>query len=419
MYIFTINATDAFGNKKAVQIKAENPNSAIKLLKEEGFRAVTDDITDIKKDSFLAKLQEIDFDKYFSRVSQKDILRLIKMIGNSIRRGRTLKDTLNFVGENEDSKALKNVIIQLRDRMDKPFVSQVEIFGTLPQHFDEEFLGIIEAGETSSNIGEYLIDYVEEKKKQMALSQKFNNVLISRGMTFLMVIGVALVVILFVIPQFQQLFGDKMEIPWAMNILLQTSEIAKKYGIYIAVALVLSITTVSYLIMNNKSVRWWWHDFLLHMPVLGKTLRTFYTAQFAYLLSTLLTKNVNIIKSMDIIITQTKNVCMVTTYKNLVKGMQGGDDLFSSIIKENEEGRDYLISSIVQAAKLGGETASLGSTLLDVRNDLDELFVMRLERAIKGFSMIFYAIIIACAVFIAYSIGGAIMAFYENAQNLI
>jgi len=110
---------------------------------------------------------------------------------------------------------------------------------------------------------------------------------------------------------------------------------------------------------------------------------------------------------------------MQSTFQNLIKDMKGGDGLFTAITKENEAGRNYLVPSIVQAAKIGGEVASLGETLLDVRNDLNELFVIRLERSIKGFSIIFYIFILFCAVFIAYGIGSAIMAFYQNAQNLI
>ena len=110
---------------------------------------------------------------------------------------------------------------------------------------------------------------------------------------------------------------------------------------------------------------------------------------------------------------------MVATYKNIIQSMQGGDDLFSAIIKESEGRRSYMISSIVQAAKVGSETASLGATLMDVRNDLDEILINRIERAIKFFSIIFYIIIIGMSVFIAYAIGSAIIVFYNNAQNLI
>lgn len=419
MYIFTITASDAFGNKKKLEIKSNTPEEAILILKEEGFRAETNDITDARRDSIWTKLQSIDFISKFSQVPRKDIMRLVKMIGNSISRGRTLKSTLEFIGENEDSKSLKKVIQKLVERMEKPFASQVEVFSIYPQYFDEEFLGIIEAGETSSNLGEYLKDYVTEKKKQMALSEKFKSVLIKRVSTLIMVCAVAVVVVIFVIPQFKALFGEELKIPWAMNSLLKASDFFVAYGIYILITIGLSTASFYYFTTTNKKMRWWWHDFILHMPILGKTLRTFYTAQFSYLLSTLLTKSVDIIKSMEIIIKQSKNVCMVKTYENIVIGMQGGDDLFEAIIKENEVGNDYLIPTIVQAAKVGGATASLGETLMDVRNDLDELFVIRLERAIKGFSIIFYAIIILFAVFIAYAIGSAIITFYNNAQNLV
>ena len=235
MYIFTIKAKDAFGQSKYVEIKALTPEDALKSLKSEGYRAKIKDIDGVRRDSWFSKLQQINWSSYFSRVSQKDILRLIKMVGNSLKRGRTTKESLEFIGENEDNRALKNVIVQLKERMEKPFASQVEVFAILPKYFDEEFLGIIQAGETSSNIGDYLTDYVEEKKKQMELIQKFKSVLTARVITLLMIIAVAIVVVAFVIPQFKQLFGEKMEIPWAMGVLLNLSSFFKSFGIYLII----------------------------------------------------------------------------------------------------------------------------------------------------------------------------------------
>ncbi len=419
MYIFTIKASDAFGNKKTLEIKAESSEKAISLLKDEGYHAQISDILDARKDSILNKLGSLKlFDRLF-QVPQKDIQRLIKMIGNSLSRGKTVKSTLEFIGENEDNKTLKALINRLIENMEKPFTSQVEIFAPFPKYFDEEFLGIIEAGETSSNLGEYLVDYTKEKKKQAEMNEGFKGILMRRVLTLIMVLVVAIVVVAFVIPQFKALFGEKLAMPWAMAVLMNLSNFILKYGIYIVIVVTAIVITASYLVMNNQKVRWWWHDFLLSAPVMGKTLKTYYTAQFSYFLSTLLTKNVDIIKAMNIVIKQTSNVCMVATYKSIIHSMQGGDDLFSAIIKESELGRSYMISSIVQAAKVGSETASLGATLMDVRNDLDEILSIRMERAIKAFSIVFYAIIIAMAVFIAYAIGSAIVVFYNNAQNLI
>jgi len=419
MYIFTIKAADAFGNRKTLEIRAESSEKAISILEGEGYHAQNSDIIDAKRDSLMAKLASLKIIERFTRVPQKDVQRLIKMIGNSLSRGKTLKTTLEFIGENEDSKALKGLKDSLIENMEKPFTSQVEVFAPFPKYFDEEFLGIIEAGETSSNLGEYLVEYTKEKKKQAEMNEAFKGILMRRALTFIMVLTVGIVVVAFVIPQFKALFGEKLDMPWAMAILMNLSAFILKYGIYVVVAVTATTITASYLIMTNQKVRWWWHDFLLNAPVMGRTLKTYYTAQFSYFLSTLLTKNVDIIKSMKIVIKQTNNVCMVATYKSIIHSMQGGDDLFSAIIKESELGRSYMISSIVQAAKVGSETASLGATLMDVRNDLDEILTIRMERAIKSFSIVFYAIIVAMAVFIAYAIASAIVVFYNNAQNLI
>lgn len=419
MYVFLVKVRDAFGNFKQVEVKAKTPQEALIVLENEGFHAQLKDILKARKDSVWGNLSKMDFSKLTSGVSQKDVLRLVKIIGNSLNRGRTLKATLDFVGENEDSKPLRKLIEDMRAQMDKPFSSQIEIFSAFPRYFDEEFLGIIEAGETSSNLGQYLLDYVEEKRKQIALGSKFRGVLMARLTTFVIVLLVAVIVVLFVIPQFRVLFGEKLEIPWAMQFLMNLSDFFIRFGLYILIFVGLGIATFYYLVVNNPKIRWRWHDFLLHMPLLGKTLRTYYTAQFTYLLSTLLTKSVDIIKSMNIIIRQSHNVCIKKTCQNIIVSMQGGDDLFRAIIKEHEAGRDYLVAAIVQAAKVGSATASLGATLMDVRNDLEELFTNRLERAIKVFSIVFYFLIVAFAVFLAYAIASAILVFYQNAQSLI
>lgn len=419
MYIFTIKASDAFGHSKTLEIEAQTSAQALTLLKTEGFYAQLSDIISARKNSIFDKLKAFDWESLFLRVSKKDLHRLIKLIGHSLVRGKTLKHTLEFITENEDSKAVKKLVDRLILQMEKPFTSQVEIFGAFPKYFDEEFLGIIEAGETSSNLGEYLVDYSQEKKKQEAARQHFSNLLMKRLVTFFMVLGVAVVVVVFVIPQFQGLFGDKLEMPWAMNWLMQVSDFLKAYGLYFLLFLAVLVATFVYLIKQYAKVRWWWDDLLLHLPLVGRTLRTHYTTQFAYLLSTLLTKNVDIVKALNIIIKQTKNVCMLHTYQGIVQAMQSGDDLFSAIVRVSESGKPYLIPSIVQAAKVGSETASLGATLMDVRLDLSELFSMRLERAIKTFSIGFYSLILIMAVFIAYAIGSGIITFYNNAQNLI
>lgn len=419
MYLFVINTIDAFGQKNQVRIQARSTQAALEILRSEGYRASEKDIVKRERNSLWNRLKKIDFESKFSRVPKKDILRLVKMIGNSLSRGRTLKESLDFIGENEDNKALKKVVLKMKDKMSDTFSSQTEIFGIYPQYFDEEFLGIIQAGETSSNLGEYLLDYVEEKKKQMVLTNKFHSVLMKRVTTFLMVVVVIVIVVVFVIPQFKALFGEKMEVPWAMGWLLNLSNFFKSYGVYILITMVASISLFIYFDRKNPKFRWWWHDLLLRIPVMGKTLRTFYTAQFSHLLSSLLTKNVDIITSIQIIRRQTRNVCLKQTYQNLIDHMKSGHSLFEGVIKENDAGRDYLISSIVQAAKVGGATASLGATLKDVRMDLEELFEVRLERAIKVFSIIFYAFILGCALFTAYAIGSGILSFYENAQNLV
>jgi len=419
MYTFSIKAMDAFGKQRVLEIKAKNQNLAFSVLRGQGFKVNEKDILNFQKDTFVSRVKIFLISQPLFSASKYDVNRLIKMIGNSLSRGKTLKTSLEFIGENEDNRRLKRLIDSLLEEMKKPFTSQIEVFKKFPHHFEDEFLGIVEAGESSSNLGQYMVDYVKQKEEQAKLNHQFKTVLTKRLITFLTVIAVAMVVVFFVIPQFKSLFGDSLDIPWAMQSLINISSVIKENGLSISFTLLALTSLLIYMVTKNKKIRWWWHDALLHFPILGRTLKTYYTAQFAYFLSTLLTKNVDIIKAMNIVIKQTKNVCLRATYKNLIQSMRSGDDLFKAIVNESRKGKSYLIPSIVQAAKVGSETATLGETLMDVRNDLDILLEVRLKRSIKLFSLIFYALIILMALFIAYAIGSAVIVFYDNAQNLM
>ena len=74
---------------KTLEIKAASSEAAILLLKEEGYHAAVSDILDVKKDSLLSKLESLQLVAKLYQIPQKDIQRLIKMIGNSLSRGKT------------------------------------------------------------------------------------------------------------------------------------------------------------------------------------------------------------------------------------------------------------------------------------------------------------------------------------------
>ncbi|QQR83839.1 type II secretion system F family protein [Candidatus Peregrinibacteria bacterium] len=344
MFRYTLQTADAFGKTQWIEVCASSSSQALALASEQGFSADQSSIVREEAIGFWADIKRKSLPLMVGKISKKDLLRFIKMLGGSLERGRTIKESLEFIGENEDQRAVQHMIFQLLKRMEHPFATQIELFGIYPDLFDDEFLGIVEAGESSSHLGRYLIDYVEEKQQQIALLRLFQTVLFKRLFTLLMVFSVALVVILFVVPQFSHLFGSVLTMPWPLRFLVSISTILQRFAPIFLLISTLVVGVFYYFVRYHSLFRFWWHDFLLRLPLIGKTLKTYYTAQFAYLLSTLLTKHVDLVRAMTIIIRQSHNVCIRSTCEQLLTRMKRGAACFRRFWMSTKS--DVIISSL-------------------------------------------------------------------------
>jgi len=360
-------------------------------------------------------------------VTEDDILKMLQFLAQALGRGVRLRKALEFLLASEEKRSVRYVIQQILDRIKEQFTSYYDVFKDFPEYFDHSFLGIVRAGESTGTLADNILQYIEDRRKMLSQKDKIYGILIKRGALFFVVMAVATIILTFVIPQFSKLFEGSDHAPDILIILNGVAAGIKKYGFIVLLTLAGGITAFVFFVKQNYQFKKTFDRLIVRMPVVGDVLRTYYTCQYLYFTGTLLIKNVNYIKIMDILIEQTHNIPFKEVFEimreNVVKGVALPDMLKRSEQKlktsYRKVPRGYLLPSLTQALEMGAATGSMGQILYDAFLSYEVQLHQKINKAVKIFDGIFYTLIVLIMGTLFAAMGAAMAALYQNAGSII
>lgn len=360
-------------------------------------------------------------------VNKADVLRVLEFLAKALARGVRLKKALEFIFASEEKKSVQLFLQKMLDRLHEQFSNYYDIFKEFPEHFDEAFLGVVRAGESTGTLPENILQYIEEQKKMDKQRSEIQAVFMKRGILFSVVMLIATVIVTFVIPQFSKLFENAPSVPLILTILTMIANFLKSYGLFLLGLLITSIITFVILLKQSYQVKKAFDHFLLKLPIVSDIIRTYQTCQYLYFTGTLLMKNVNYVKIMDILIEQTSNIPFKEVFEimreNIVKGVRLQDMLRRSEenLKTNYKKipQGFLLPSLAQALEMGAATGNMGQILYDAFLAYEVILHQKIKRGIGIFDKVFYAFIIVLMATLFFAMGAAMMALYKNAGKMI
>lgn len=184
-------------------------------------------------------------------------------------------------------------------------VKASEMTGELPEALDE--------------MEEYYTE-AEETRKAMITAMMYPTII------FFVALGVGVFIMLFVVPKFVEIYNnmDNAEIPGITLAVLAFSNFLQKNIIWLLLGFIVIVLIVGYLYKNVKSFRAGAQWILMHIPVIGNVIIYNEVTMFSKTFASLLSHNVFITDSMDILNRITNNeiykMLILDTITNLAKG---------------------------------------------------------------------------------------------------
>lgn len=227
-----------------------------------------------------------------------------------------------------------------------------------PKVFDQFFVHMIRAGETTGRLDQVLEYLADEKEKDYALKSRIRGAMIYPAVILTAMVGIGSLMMIYVVPTLADVItqgGGKL--PWTTKLLLTVSFVMSHY--WWLILFLLAVAGVSiYLYAHTVSGLYYIDHLKLKLPVLGKLNQQIALTRFAVSLSNLLASGVPVTRSLEI----TADIVNNTVYRELIMKavveVQGGNPIAGVFMHQKN------IPSIVpQMIAIGEETGKLDEIL--------------------------------------------------------
>ena len=284
---------------KAVKgtVDADTAKSGRLKLKKQGITVTEIDEKSAGKSSGAKGSFSIPF--LSGRVSQKHITLATRQLASLIKANVPLVEALNALVEQVNNDRLKVVFAQVRQDVNEGS-SLAKALASHPKIFDNIFVNMVEAGESSGTLGLVLLRLAELKEAQLRLTSK-----VVSGMTYpaiMMVLGIVVVFVIFlyVIPNITKIFENSNKpLPLITKVMIMASKFFVSYW-YIMFAVIGGSAFIFMRYIRSERGKPVWDRFRLSAPIFGELNRIVAVTRFASTLSVLLGSGVPIMTCMTI-----------------------------------------------------------------------------------------------------------------------
>jgi type IV pilus assembly protein PilC len=310
----------ATGRYVKADVEADTEQAAAKLIRSQGLVPI--DITLSERGPGQSR---------FHRVRTKDKVLFSRQLATLINAGLPLVQSLRSVGEQTTSKPLKIVINEV--------INDVEAGATLsssmakhPQVFNQVYVSLIAAGETSGTLDKALERLAIQQEKDADVISKVRGAMIYPVIVLLVMIAVVGFMIVKVLPQVQSLYKGipGATLPILTRILLGISSFVIHFWwlVIIILALIVFFTTRWARTIGGKRAI---DAFKMRVPAFGPLFMKMYMARFARTAMTLVASGVPLIQVLEITSTAVNNVHIQESIKRAIEKVKGGKALSEAI----------------------------------------------------------------------------------------
>ena len=238
----------------------------------------------------------------------KDLIFFLAQISTYLKVGMPLAEAVNILSKQFKNKKYKRILSTLNYDLTtgKSFSEALE---KQSNAFPSILINMVKTAEMTGELPETLDDMEEYFQEIEATRKAMVTAMLYPAIIFVIAIGVGTFIMLYVVPKFVEIYStmDNAKIPGITLAVLAVSDFLQKYIIYIGISIVVILVLCIYLYKNVKSFRRTVQWTLMHLPVFGDVIIYKEVTTFAKTFSSLLSHNVFITDSMEILNKVTNN----------------------------------------------------------------------------------------------------------------
>lgn len=302
----------------------------------------------------------------FFKVRTQDIVLFSRQLSTFLRVGVPITDAIKLLHDSSGSGAFRAALEDISEDLDAG-----ESFSTAIRHhpsvFNELYVDMVHAAEYSGTLDSVLAQVATYLQRQDSALKKLRSAMIYPAIILTLAVAVCTVLIVFVLPNFVQMFHEfKAALPLPTQILLTVGSFAQVWRFEIIAAL-FALTVGILIFMYSGPGKIFWDHAIVRIPVLGSIVTYSIVERFTRTLSTMLRAGIPIGQTFDVAIAASGNIKYKRGLESVKRRMVTGDG-FSAPLADTGLFEPMMIRMI----RVGEETGTLDSSLEQIAEFLSE-----------------------------------------------
>lgn len=361
MPLYSYKAIDKTGKETKGSLNVENIGIAKTRIRSMGLMLV-----DIKEASSEAKLQKGASFSFGNSVPIGDLALMTRQLATLIKAKIQVVESFSALVDQTENPRLKIVLAEIKQKVNEGS-SLAGALSDYPTIFDNVYVNMVEAGESSGTLEIVLIRLADFTENQVKLRNR-----IKSAMTYPMImfgVGSILmgIIFIFVIPKITKIFiSMKKKLPLQTEISIWISNFLTHYWWAIIIVAIGSYIALQRYI-KTEAGRSQYDAFLLKLPIVGELVTMINATRFCSTLATLLTSGVPILAAMRIVINLIGNVHMKKAVEEARVAISEGASMTGPLVKSN-----LFPPMMTHMLKLGEKSGELEPMLQIVAENYEE-----------------------------------------------
>ena len=352
---FRYTAKGMDGKVRRALMEAANETALQQQLKEQGL--------------YLIRAKETGRTGKRRKLSSRQLSELAKSLSTLLASGVSIVRALEIIAEEEGlSPAARTLYLELLADLRKGLAlsEAMELRGCFP----ELMLGMIRSGEGSGNLDQVMNRLSLHYERESRLKQQVRSTMTYPAVLLVMCVLVVIVIVTFILPQFEELFAEMETLPAITELLMAASRyLVSQWYVLLFVLFLLGV--VLRIVSKIDRVRYVIDLAKVRLPVIGRLNRVIYTARFARTLSSLYSSGMPIAAALGTAGGTVGNLYVERQFDKVIAMVRSGIPLSASL-REVDGFLKKLSSTIMVGEESGRLDAMLDSIAVTMEEEAEE-----------------------------------------------
>jgi len=387
--VFAWEGTDKKGKKVKGETNAANPSVVKADLRRQGIKPLKVS----KKSALFSSAKK-------KKIIPKDIAVFMRQLATMMSAGVPLVQSFEIIGRGHENPSMQELILTIKAEVESGS-TLASALGKHPLYFDELVCNLVTAGE-QAGILEGLLDKIATyKEKTEALKAKIKKALTYPTAVIIVAFAVTAILLIFVVPTFQELFeGFGADLPAFTQLVVNLSEWMQANWWLALLAIVGVIYGFSEAKKRSPKFAHALDRIMLKIPIVGEILTKAIIARYARTLSTMFAAGVPLVEAMESVAGAAGNALYSEGILQMRDNVATGQQLQLSMTQTG-----LFPNMVVQMVAIGEESGSLDAMLAKVA----DFYEQEVDDMVDNLSSLLEPLIMAI---LGILVGGLVVAMY-------